>query len=340
MTVRIAATGVGHWHSLYDAAYLKTLAGMPEVTLVGLEDPDPAIAAQRAGQLGRPPVFSDYREMLATTRPDFVIVLGRHNAMAAIAHYLIDEGYPFMIEKPAGVNAAELRSLGDKAAAKRAFVTVPFFQRYHPFVTHAQRLLAEGAFGPVSHFHFRSMRPTSARYVAWGAPWMLDPQIAGGGTLRNVGMHGIDLFLALTGEEAEVTGAQFSSRALGARVEDYATVLLRSAGGVLGTIEVGNTYPGKGADGEWQLAGRDALLVQREGHVRCVTSAGEQALAAPGGDPLSAIVLKDTLERWREGRPPIAGIEDCWRAMRLVDRAYAIGQAGGRLSASSGGAPC
>jgi predicted dehydrogenase len=326
MTVRIAAIGVGHWHSLYDAAYLKTLAGMPDVTLVGFQDPDPALAAQRAAQLGHPPVYADHRDMLAKTRPDFVIVLGRHDAMATVAHYLIDEGYPFIVEKPAGVNATELRSLVDKAAAKRAFVTVPFFQRYHPFVTHARRLLAEGAFGPVSHFYFRSIRPTSARYVAWGSPWMLDPQIAGGGTLRNVGMHGIDLFLALTGEEAEVTGAQFSSQALGERVEDYAAVLLRSSGGVLATIEVGNTYPGKGADGEWRLAGRDALLVQREGHVRCVTAAGGQELATPGGEPLSAIMLQDTLARWREGRPSVAGIEDCWRATRLVDQAYAIGQ--------------
>jgi predicted dehydrogenase len=324
MPVRIAAIGVGHWHSLFDAAYLKTLAGMPEVTLVGIEDPDPAIASQRSEQLGRPPVFSDYREMLAKTRPDFVIVLGRHNAMATIAHFLIDEGYPFMVEKPAGINAQELRSLADKAAAGRAFVTVPLFQRCHPFVSHARRLLAEGAFGPLSHFYFRSMRPTSARYAAWGSPWMLDPEVAGGGSLRNTGIHGIDLFLTLIGEDAEVTGAQVSSRAHAERVEDYAAVLLRSTSGVLGTVEVGNTYPGRGADGEWQLAGRDALLVQRDSYVRCATSAGEEQLAAPGGDPLPVIVLKDTLARWREGRPPIAGIEDCYRAALLVDQAYAI----------------
>ena len=324
MPIRIAAIGVGHWHSLFDAAYLKTLITLSDVQLVGVADPDLTIATQRSEQLGQPPAFSDYREMLARTRPDFVIALGRHDAMAAVAHFLLDEGYPFMIEKPAGINAEELRGVGDKAAAKRAFVTVPLFQRYHPFFTHAQRLLAESAFGPVSHFYFRSMRPTSARYVAWGSPWMLDPEIAGGGSLRNTGIHGIDLFLALVGDDAEVTGAQLSSRALDQRVEDYAAVLLCTPGGVLGTIEVGNTYPGKGADGEWQLAGRDALLVLREGYVRCATSAGEQQLAAPGGDPLPVIVLKDTLARWREGRPPIAGIEDCYRAMRVVDRAYAI----------------
>ena len=324
MPIRIAAIGVGHWHSLYDAAYLKTLAGMPEVQLAGVQDPDAALAAQRAAQLGEPPAFTDYREMLAKVRPDFVVVLGRHSEMAGTAHYLLDEGYPFLIEKPAGINAREVRGVADKAAAKNAFAAVPLFQRLQPFVAHARRMLAEGAFGPVSHFYFRSNRPTSARYVAWGAPWMLDPAVAGGGCLRNVGLHGIDAFLYITGEDAEATGAQMSSRVHGAPVEDHATLLLRTRSGVLATIEVGNTYPGRSGDAEWKLAGREALLAQREGALRCTTPAGEHELAGAPPGPLAAVALRDALARWQRGEPPAAGVEDCYRAMRLVDRAYEI----------------
>jgi predicted dehydrogenase len=325
MSVRIAAIEVGHWHSLFDAAYLKTVVQIPEVRLVGIQDPDAAMVAQRAARLGDPPTYTDYREMLAQTRPDFVIALGRHSAMAEIAHFLLDEGYPFLMEKPMGLNAREVRSIADKAATQRAFAAVPLFQRYQPFLQHARRMLDQGAFGPVSHFYFRSNRGSSERYVAWGAPWMLDPAIAGGGCLRNIGLHGIDAFLHLCGEEkAEVTGAQTSTRALGARVEDYASVLLRTAGGVLGTIEVGNMFPGTGADAEWKLAGRDAMLVQRGPSLRWITSAGEQELAAQPAEPLPAVALRDALARWQQGRPPAAGAEDCYRAMRIVDRAYDI----------------
>ena len=324
LPVRIAAIGVGHWHSLFDAAYLKTLARMPEAQLVGVQDPDAALAAQRAGQVGDPPIFTDYRNMLAKTRPDFVLVLGRHSAMAGIAHFLLDEGYPFLIEKPVGVNAEEVRGVAEKAAAKGTFAAVPLFHRLQPFVTHARRMFAEGTFGPLSHFYFRSNRPTSARYVAWGAPWMLDPAIAGGGCLRNVGIHGIDAFLHITGEDAEVTGVQLSSRVHGHRVEDYATVLLRTASGVLGTIEVGNTFPGKGGDSEWRLAGRDALLSQREGSLRCTTATDVEELAGQPPEPLAALALRDVLARWQRGEPPAAGIDDCYRAVRLVDQAYAI----------------
>jgi predicted dehydrogenase len=320
--VRIAAIGVGHWHSLHDAAYLKAVVRMEGVSLVAIQDRDAELVTSRAKELGQTLTFTDHREMLAKTRPDFVIVLGRHSDMAAAAHDVLDAGYPFLIEKPAGINAAEVRSIADKAAARRAFAAVPLFQRFQPFVSHARALIAEGRFGPLSHFYFRSNRPSSARYVAWGAPWMLDPEIAGGGCLRNVGLHGIDAFLYLMGEDVELTGVQLSSRALGKRVEDYATVLLRSRTGVLATIEVGNTFPGKGADAEWKLAGRDALLVQRDEALRCATAAGDEMLSGAPAEPLPVVALRDALARWQRGDAPAAGLEDCYRAMRLVDDAY------------------
>src|SRR5690242_4415916 len=127
MAIRVAAIGVGHWHSLYDAAYLKAAVGMADVTLVGVQDSDGALAARRADALGGPPVFTDYRDMLARLKPDFVVALGRHNEMAAAAHHLLDEGYPFLIEKPVGVNAAEVQGVAEKVAAKGAFAAVPLF---------------------------------------------------------------------------------------------------------------------------------------------------------------------------------------------------------------------
>jgi predicted dehydrogenase len=322
LLVRIAASGVGHWHSLYDAAYLKSLLRIDEARLVAVHDPDAAMVASRAAVLGCPATYTDYREMLAKTRPDFVIVLGRHSDMAQAAHHLLDEAYPFLIEKPAGVNAAEVCGIADKARAKRAFAAVPLFQRFHPFVSNARRLLAKGALGALSHFYFRSNRPTSARYVAWGAEWMLDPAVAGGGCLRNVGLHGIDAFLHVIGEETEVTGAQLSSRALGKSVEDYATLLLRTRSGVLGTIEVGNTCPASRGDAEWRLAGSDALLVHRGASVQLVSSAGEEVVGEPPPEPLPVLALRDALARWQRGEAPAANLEDCYRAMRLVDDAY------------------
>jgi predicted dehydrogenase len=322
MPIRVAAIEVNHWHALYDAAYLRHLYSMPDVQLVALQDPSPELAAKRAAEVGNPPIFTDYRHMLAETKPDFVLALGRHSVMAEIAHYLLDHGYPFLMEKPMGLNAAQVRSVADKTDAVKGFAAVSLPQRYGPFVTQAQQMLAAGQFGPLSHLYFRLNRPTSARYPAWDAPWMLDPTIAGGGCVRNLGPHAFDLFLYLTGEEARVTAAQLSWRALGQRVEDYATVLVRSAQGILGTIEVGNTFPGHGTDGEWKIAGRDAILTLKDGVMRCMTAQGETSMSGETPEPLYVTTLRDTLRRWQRSEPPCTSVHDCYRAVQLIDQAY------------------
>ena len=103
MAIRVAAIEVSHWHSVYDAAYLRHLVAMPDVNLAAIQDFDAGLVAKRAAEVGSPPTFTDYRKMLATTRPDFVVALGRHRRMAEIAHELLDQGYPFLMEKPMGM---------------------------------------------------------------------------------------------------------------------------------------------------------------------------------------------------------------------------------------------
>jgi predicted dehydrogenase len=323
--MRVAAIEVSHWHSLYDAAYLRILGGMKDVQLVGLHDPRADVAARRAAAVGNPPVFTDYREMLATAKPDFVVALGQHSRMAETAHYLLDRGVPFMMEKPMGVSADEVRGIAEKAAAKKAFVAVPLPQRLSPFTVRARRMLAEGRFGPLSHLYFRLNRPTSARYPAWDSPWMLDPALAGGGCLRNLSAHCLDLFLHLTGEEAEVTGAQLSARALGQPVEDYASVLLRTPSGVLGTVELGNTVPYDGSDSEFKIAGRDAILgLHHDDTLRVITSAGEEKTSAAPPAPLYPAAVRDILDHWQRGAAPPTSVHDCLRFVRLIDQAYAL----------------
>jgi predicted dehydrogenase len=153
---------------------------------------------------------------------------------------------------------------------------------------------------------------------------MLDPLEAGGGCLRNLGPHGLDLFLYLTGEDARVTGAQLSWRARGQPVEDYASVLLRSSSGVLGTVEVGNTFPGNGTDGGSKIAGRDAILLFTEGPMRLVTAQGEETVPAEPAGPLARTALRDALDHWRRGAPPPISVHDCARVAVLVDRAYEL----------------
>ena len=324
MTIRVAGIEVGHWHSLFDAAYLRHLVKMPDVTLVAVQDSDGALVRKRAAEVGNPQVFTDYVRMLEDTKPDFVMALGRHRQMARIAHDLLDRRVPFLMEKPMGISADEVQSVAEKATRTGVYAAVPLSQRYQPFAIRARELLAAGRFGPLSHIYVRVNRPGPARYPAWDSGWMLDPAEAGGGCLRNLGPHGLDIFLHLIGEDARVTGAQISYRAHNLLVEDYASVLLRSSSGVLGTVEVGNGFPRVGTDGEWKIAGRDAILTVKDNVMKLATAEGDEVTPGTEIEAPYYTTIRDALDCWQRGAPPPVGVADCARAVRLVDQAYAL----------------
>ena len=155
------------------------------------------------------------------------------------------------------------------------------------------------------------------RYAAWGSGWMLRPQTAGGGALLNLGIHGVDAFLHLTGEAPAVAGAALWYAAHRQEVEDFGTVVLRAPGGAVGTVEAGYTYPDASAgmtrsgDNEVRVGASGAYLIARDADVWRVTAGGEEVLSgARGGDRYRDWVF-DSLARLRDGRPP-------WRGWRIA----------------------
>lgn len=322
MTIRVAAIGVCHWHSIYDSAYLRHLAAMDDVEIVGVHDDQPDIAAHRVSEIGGGiPTFTRYPDMLDKVAPDFVLALGRHDTMAQTAHDLLDRRIPFIMEKPMSFNARQLQGVVEKAESTGGFAAVPLNMRDTPFFTHAKRLRDEGTYGSVTHLYQRMNRPTSDRYPAWGSPWMLDPAAANGGCLRNLGAHGLDAFVNLTGEgeEIEVTGCQLSWSTLGKPVEDYASVLVRSKGGVLGTIEVGNGFPRDGTDANLKVAFERAIL-KMEGD-RIVLETPDDSHDLPTDDDAPS-VLRRSLDAAVRSDPPPVSVADCYKAVRLIDLAY------------------
>jgi len=132
------------------------------------------------------------------------------------------------------------------------------------------------------------------------------------------------MFLHLTGEAAHVTGAQLSRSAHEHAVEDYASVMLPSSSGILGTIEVGNTFPRIGTDGEWKIAGRDAILTMKDGILKLATSEGDETFAGADITAPYFVAVRDALDHWCRGaRPPIS-VHDLLPAVRLIDEAYQL----------------
>ena len=128
---------------------------------------------------------------------------------------LLDAGCPFLMEKPMGISAAERRAGRREGGAQRnAFVAVPLAQRVRRLRLARSRTSSPQNFRPaVAAFTSRINRPAPPRYAALGLP--VDARSGGSRRrrLRNLGSHGLDMFCHLTGEEAQVTGAQLEHAA-------------------------------------------------------------------------------------------------------------------------------
>jgi predicted dehydrogenase len=320
--LRVAVVGVGHYHAAYAPLYLHLLQEQG-AQLIGVSDPEPGVAHLRGSPFGAPP-FEDYRRMLAETRPDFVLALGRHVDMPAEFRYLVEAGVPFLMEKPWGVDAQTVRELATLAETKGAWVATPWSMRYSAWAQTARDAVAGGAFGRVSHIRFRMIRPGVQRYVDQGCEWMLHKSEAGGGVLLNLGVHGFDLCRWLTGEEPEVVSAVVSNRLYGLDVEDYAAVTLRTPSGTVFHNEVGYTYPVAGGDDdERTLALERALLREEGGAVRVITAGGDELRSAPAGFVSGwEGVVADCLGRVLRGEPPPNTPHDTARAVELTFEAY------------------
>ena len=326
MPKRFAVIDVSHWHSTRDAAYCRILRDLDR-EIVGVSDRDTAIAADRAQRFGARP-FTDYRQMLAVTKPDFVIALGRHADMPETFRFLVSTGLPFIMEKPWGIDPETVASLVDLATRQGAWVTVPFINRASHWARTARRMIEDGAFGTISHIFYRTIRPTMRRYVEWDSPWMQDPDIAGGGALMNLGGHGFDMAWFLTREEPEVVSAVLSHSAHGAPVEDYALVTLRTPSGILFHNEVGYTmptWPKNQTDGEQKIAGSRLLLRATAHGLHVLAPERDEVIPTPadeqGGYPQW---VREMLEAYGRGDPPPIAADACARVARLTHAAYRI----------------
>ncbi len=321
---RVAAIDVRHWHARYDAEFLPNLRRLG-LEVVGCSDRDVASAQSHAKQFGGA-AYADYREMIVETKPDFVVALGRHVDMPETFRFLVEEGLPFVMEKPWGVDAKTVHGLVDLAEAKGAWVLAPFPMRHAPWTITVRRLLQSGELGDVSHVVLRLIRPAPWRYPHWRCDWMLDPAQAGGGCLRNLGPHGLDLCRYVTGEEPEVLNSVTSDRAHHSGIEEYASATLRTPSGILIRHEVGYlmpTWPAHSTDMEQKLAAQLAVVMAAPGGVRVFSAKGVRFLPAPpeieAGYPK---LLREGLEALGRGDPPPVAPRDLARVADLTDEIY------------------
>jgi predicted dehydrogenase len=161
-------------------------------------------------------------------------------------------GKHVLCEKPMGLTLTECDKMIDAAKKSGTQLMIAYYRRRYPAVVKIKELLDQKAVGQLTKIRtevadiYRG--PTSG-----DLPWRLDPKVAGGGFLWDVGCHRLDLMVHFAGEVAEVS-AFLDTAAFDIPVEDSAMLIMRFKNGVQGagiyhwnvpsggdTIEIGGT---------------------------------------------------------------------------------------------------
>jgi predicted dehydrogenase len=329
--MRVAIIEASHWHI---PLYLTALEA-PGIEVVAISDRENAKGKEISARFNSK-LYESYEKLLDREQIDFAFAFGRHSEMTRIGEALVRRKIPFALEKPCGVRADEVTRLRQQAEAAGVYVAVPFIFRISDFLA-AVREIEGQVPADFNHLQFRFIVGPPSRYVAAGAPWMLDPAIAGGGSTINVATHFIDLFRFLTGKEITTVSAQMHARTHNGAVEDYSLVTLTTEDGVIGLVESGYSFPSTpdeqrefsftlGSNRNYLRSGADRI----DYRVRDDLSSGTRSRSVRlDTDVYYPIFVKKVLAEYKDGKASIAGLRDAEAMMRVMDAAYASARKGG-----------
>lgn len=208
---------------------------LPTVDLVAASDINTTTGRQRADEL-HCAFYEDYRQMLAETRPEVVVILTPPFLHASMTRESLLAGCHVLVEKPMAIQVAEADEMIETARRCQRLLGVVFQQRWRPEITAARELLRKGFLGQIQRVELTAVwtRPTFYFHMApWRATWRGE----GGGIITNQGSHHLDLLCYLLGSPRHVFAW---ARRLLHRIETEDTVqaMLEWPAGALGMLHI------------------------------------------------------------------------------------------------------
>jgi len=296
-----------------------------QVALVA--DLDPGRAQALADTTGAS-VAKDW-QALVTAALDAVIIATTHNSLAPIATAALDAGKHVLVEKPAGMNMAEVARLAEASAKAGRVCKVGFNHRFHPAIWKAKELVDQGAVGPIM---FLRGRYGHGGRLGMELEWRAQPEQSGGGELIDQGSHLIDLSRWFLGE-LDLAFAATPTLFWDMKVDDNCFLALKNDAGQIAWLHASWS--------EWknmfslEIYGRDGKLMidglggsygpEKLTFFRMLPRMGPPEATVwdfPGPDNSWDAEFADFAQAIQTGRRATGDIEDALAMHRIIAAAY------------------
>ena len=256
MPLKFACLGL--WHS-HTAMHLRDAASRPdEFQLLGAYEPDPAIRDAKLGEWAAD--LSDIRtfesvEQALDSEAEAIICEGRVSENLDYAERALKADKHVLLEKPAGVNMAQLERLHDTARRKGLHLQMAYMWRYNPAIAEMIRLRRAGALG--DPFYFRGHIP---KPMAYHARLVEELNWYKGSLYFEMAGHLVDIMVTFMGVPWQVNATH--ARHHGARKHvDNAVVVHQFDNGGLGTIDTASMHVESGLTRRIELYGTGGTAI-------------------------------------------------------------------------------
>lgn len=191
--VRIGIVGAGavaHHH-------LKVLQALQDVEVVALANRGEEHRERVAKEFGIARTYPNHQEMLAEEDLDGIFVVTSVDTIYPITKELIHHKLPLLIEKPAGLNAAQTRELAKLAQEAGTRIMVGYNRRFYSVIGAADAAIKEH--GSLLGLSIEAPeRIETVRTLGKFSEQIIEEWLAANGT------HGIDLLRFLGGDNTSV----------------------------------------------------------------------------------------------------------------------------------------
>jgi predicted dehydrogenase len=228
--IRVAIVGLNHDHVW---GFFHTLPSHPEVTLVGISEPDATLRQKYAASAHLPEniFFPTEAAMLEATHPQAILVytsIAGHRAA-------IEQAAPLhiaaMVEKPLATTVEDALAIQRLSEKYNVPVLTNYETTWYNSNTAAAQILSEGKIGDLRKLvvHDGHEGPKEIGVSPAFLSWLTDPKQNGAGALFDFGCYGVDLSTWIMHGELPLTVSAVTLHIkpqIYPNVEDDSTVIL------------------------------------------------------------------------------------------------------------------
>ncbi len=291
---RIAIAGVGY----IGFAHLGVAQGSDTCTLSAVVDPSPGAVdiAARAGV----PLYKSIDELLATDRPDGLVLATPNHLHVPQALQCIAAKLPILLEKPIASTVAEGEKILRAAEAANVKVLIGHHRAHSPIMAKAREVVESGKLGKLVAVMGSAMFFKPDHYFADG-PWRKE---AGGGPILLNMIHEVHNLRILCGDIVAVQA--FSSHATrGFSVEDTVAINLRFANGMLGTFLLSDTAA---CARSWEQTSQENKAYPTYGDEDCYVITGTNGSLSVPTMRLKTYPRPEDRSWWKEFETGVVGV--------------------------------